>query len=70
MKGCTLRIVCATIAFGMGINCPDVCKVIHYGPPDDLESCTQEIGRAGRAGLPSTAILLVEKSFWYLQISR
>uniref|UniRef100_A0A1X7UWY0 DNA 3'-5' helicase n=1 Tax=Amphimedon queenslandica TaxID=400682 RepID=A0A1X7UWY0_AMPQE len=43
MKGCTLHIVCATIAFGMGIDCPDVCKVIHYGPLDDMESCMQEI---------------------------
>ena len=33
-----LRIVIATVAFGMGIDCPDVHHIIHFGPPDDLES--------------------------------
>ena len=43
-----LRVVIGTIAFGMGLDCPDVQEVIHWGPSADIESCIQEIGRAGR----------------------
>lgn len=56
----TLRIVIATVAFGMGIDCPKVREVVHFGPPDDLESYVQETGRAGRDGLPSLALLLIK----------
>ena len=53
-----LRIVIATVAFGMGVDCPDVRQVIHVGPPNDLESYVQETGRAGRDGATALALLL------------
>lgn len=56
--GAQLRIVIATIAFGLGIDCADVRQVIHVGPPSDTESYIQHIGRSGRDSLPSCALLL------------
>ena len=54
----TLRVVVATVAFGMGVDCPDVRQVVHIGPPDDICSYIQETGRAGRDGQLSIATLL------------
>ena len=53
------RVVFCTIAFGMGVDIPDIRRVIHYGPAADIDDYFQESGRAGRDGASSLSILYI-----------
>ena len=65
--GSKLRIVVATTAFSMEINCPDIQNIIHYGPPASIEQYVQETGQAGRNGMSATALLLYSKVGNYME---
>ena len=56
----SIRILVATIAFGMGVDCKQVHRTVHFGPAKNVECYMQESGRAGRDGAQSTAFLLYQ----------
>ena len=56
--GGTCRVIFATTALGMGVNIPDIRRIVHFGPARSIEDLVQEIGRAGRDLCPSMALLL------------
>ena len=62
------KVMVATTAYGLGIDKPDVGRVIHYGLPGTLESYVQQIGRAGRGGQEATSCLMWSPA--ELQIAR
>lgn len=56
-----LRIIVGTVAFGMGLNKPDIRAIIHYDIPKSFESFIQEIGRAGRDKKPAYCHVFIDK---------
>mmetsp|Transcript_22327 Transcript_22327/g.31981 ORF Transcript_22327/g.31981 Transcript_22327/m.31981 type:complete len:397 (-) Transcript_22327:1171-2361(-) len=56
----TVTVIVATVAFGMGIDKTNTRRVIHYGPPKTLEEYVQQIGRAGRDGLPAQCVMFAD----------
>ena len=57
-----LRVLIATVAFGMGVDCSDIRKIIHFGPPSNVETYLQATGRAGRDGEQAYSLLLNRKT--------
>ena len=56
-----LRLIIATSAFGLGIDCSDIRQIFHWGLPSNMEEYVQETGRAGRDGLDAKATLFEGK---------
>lgn len=57
VPGSTLRLLIATTAFAMGVDCRDIRDIIHWGAPSSIEQYVQEKGRAGRDGFQAVAVL-------------
>lgn len=62
-----IKVIVATIAFGMGIDKPDIRHVIHYGASKNLASYQQEVGRAGRDGLPAKVVTFFDETDFGVQ---